>query len=264
MKRLSGPRKAANLPKPIHQQLNMYALAASAAGVSMLVLAQPSNAKVIYTKTHQVIGQEGIYNLDLNHDGNVDFLIQQWGGEGSTSYRSNGLMAKEALGNAVHGTASQYRKFATALKAGAQIGPKQRFVAGGYNGEVMASVTHCCTTGSDHYIGPWVNVKNRYLGLRFKIDGKIHYGWARLSVHIQQLHITATLTGYAYETVPNRGIIAGQTTDKADDAAVDKISQNSGRSDSGASVANISDMRQAPSLGMLSLGSQSTLIRRQP
>jgi hypothetical protein len=45
-----------------------------------------------------------------------------------------GLLAKEALGNAVQGSASQYRKFAVALKAGARIGPKQNFVAGGYNG----------------------------------------------------------------------------------------------------------------------------------
>jgi hypothetical protein len=134
-------RTPSKLSDSLHHHLNMYALAASAAGVSMLVLTQPSEAKVIYTKTHQVIGQEGIYNLDLNHDGNVDFLIQQWGGAGSTSYLSNGLKAKEALGNAVQGNSSKYSKFATALKVGVRIGPKQHFVAGGYNGEVMASVT---------------------------------------------------------------------------------------------------------------------------
>jgi len=47
----------------------MYALAASAAGVSLLALAQSSEAKVAYTKVHQVIGTNGIYSLDLNHDG---------------------------------------------------------------------------------------------------------------------------------------------------------------------------------------------------
>jgi len=242
----------------------MYALAASAAGVSLLALVQPSEAKVVYTKAHQVIGQEGIYNLDLNHDGTVDFLVQQWGGEGSTSYRSNGLLAKEALGNAVQGSARQNRKFAAALKAGAQIGPKQRFVSGGYNGEVLASVTHCCTTGSDHYIGRWVNVKNRYLGLRFKIDGKVHYGWARVSVQLQQLHITGTLTGYAYETIPNKGIIAGQTRDNGDAAGVSSRARDSNTSASGASVANPSDSRQSTSLGTLALGAQGVPVRRRP
>ncbi len=61
-------------------------------------------------------------------------------------------------------------------------------------------------------IGSWVNVKNRYLGVKFKIKGKIQYGWARLSVQVQfPLTITATLTGYTYETIPNKGIVAGKS-----------------------------------------------------
>jgi uncharacterized repeat protein (TIGR03803 family) len=64
-----------------------------------------------------------------------------------------------------------------------------------------------------------VNVKNRYLGVMFKIKGKIHYGWARLSVQVQfPLTITATLTGYAYETIPNKAIIAGKTKGPEDSA----------------------------------------------
>jgi hypothetical protein len=68
-------------------------------------------------------------------------------------------------------------------------------------------------------IGSWVNVKNRCLGVKFKIKGKIHYGWARLSVQVQfPLTITATLTGYAYETIPNKAIIAGKTKGPEDSA----------------------------------------------
>jgi hypothetical protein len=64
-----------------------------------------------------------------------------------------------------------------------------------------------------------VKVKNRYLGVMFKIKGKIHYGWARLSVQVQfPLTITATLTGYAYETIPNKAIIAGKTKGPEDTA----------------------------------------------
>jgi len=29
-----------------------------------------------------------------------------------------------------------------------------------------------------YYYGHWTNVKDRYLGLKFKINGKFHYGWA--------------------------------------------------------------------------------------
>ena len=55
--------------------------------------------------------------------------------------------------------------------------------------------------------GPWYNVPNRYLGLKFYVKGKAHYGWARLKT--TACH--ATLTGYAYETIPNKPIITGKT-----------------------------------------------------
>ncbi len=54
--------------------------------------------------------------------------------------------------------------------------------------------------------GPWLNVSHRYLGLKFIIKGKVHYGWARLNVQSG----VATLTGYSYETIPNKPIIAGK------------------------------------------------------
>jgi len=59
--------------------------------------------------------------------------------------------------------------------------------------------------------GKWRNVNNRYLGFRFEVDGKTHYGWARLNVKANGRVITGTLTGYAYETIPNKPIIAGKT-----------------------------------------------------
>jgi hypothetical protein len=48
-------RKIANLPSSIHQQLNMYALVASAAGVGMLALAQPVEARVVFTPAHKAL-----------------------------------------------------------------------------------------------------------------------------------------------------------------------------------------------------------------
>jgi len=62
--------------------------------------------------------------------------------------------------------------------------------------------------------GNWINVGDRYLGLAFQLNGKTHFGWARLTVNIkkQGLRIKAVLTGYAYETEPDTPIIAGQTS----------------------------------------------------
>ncbi len=41
-------RKTVNLGQSVHHDLTVYALAAGAAGVSVLALAQPADAEVVY------------------------------------------------------------------------------------------------------------------------------------------------------------------------------------------------------------------------
>jgi hypothetical protein len=252
---MKRPRKPASFSQSVHHRLNMYALAASAAGVGLLVLTPPAEAKIVYTKTHQVIRWKGIYNLDLNHDGIVDFVIQQAFGFASGTIFAYQLAAQGAMGNAVAGSVNTHNPFhsarwyGSALKPGAQVGPHRRFVHGGKNGEAMVSVwtNESATSGS---YGKWIDVTNRYLGLKFKIKGEVHYGWARLSVHNVKTDITGTLTGYAYETIPNKAIIAGAT--KGTDESLEE------------SDANLATPTRAlDSLGILALGAPGLSIWRR-
>jgi hypothetical protein len=218
MKPLS--RKTANLSESVHQQLGMYALAASAAGVGMLALAQPAEAKIVYTKAHHVIGKNAVFQLDLNHDGTIDFTLQNrncpyGGSNGATSCTSsswNLLTAAGASGNSVEGTNQKFGFWAVDLKAGMRVSNKQTFARKGMMAHQCFGVA-CSVTSRTHTSGNWPNVRNRYLGLKFQIDKKAHYGWARLSVETSKkpLRTTATLTGYAYETIPDKPIIAGKT-----------------------------------------------------
>jgi hypothetical protein len=84
----------------------------------------------------------------------------------------------------------------------------------------------CGTKGDYVTSGNWVNVANRYLGLKFKIRGQTHYGWARLSVSVsrQPFATTAVLTGYAYETIPKRPIIAGKVPDSDNEVNIPAVS----------------------------------------
>jgi hypothetical protein len=68
-------RKTANLSNSLNHQLNSYALAASAAGVSLLALAQPAEGKIIYKPAHHVIGKNGYFAIDFNQDGIPDLGI---------------------------------------------------------------------------------------------------------------------------------------------------------------------------------------------
>jgi hypothetical protein len=73
-------RMPPNLSNSVDLRLNMYALAASAAGVGALALAQPSEAEIVYTPAHVTVGINKTIPLDLNHDGKADFRLQNvWG-----------------------------------------------------------------------------------------------------------------------------------------------------------------------------------------
>jgi hypothetical protein len=73
MKRRS--RKPSAISESLHQRLNAYALAANAAGVGLLALAQTAQAKIIYSPAHRVIEPKHSYDIDFNHDGIPDFKI---------------------------------------------------------------------------------------------------------------------------------------------------------------------------------------------
>lgn len=209
MKRSSGPRRTADLSESIHRQLNMYALAASAAGVSLLALARTADAKIIYTPAHQVIGAHHSYNIDLNHDGTTDFTIAN-SVSACTDFCFFELRQQPAVGNSALGyILGSGFLLDSALKSGARIGAGRPFKKGT---AAMAVVrANYYTSNRTIAYGAWVNVKDRFLGLKFQIKGKTHYGWARLMVKVSKTTISATLTGYAYETIPGKAIIAGAT-----------------------------------------------------
>jgi hypothetical protein len=58
---------------------------------------------------------------------------------------------------------------------------------------------------------PWGGkIGTHYLGLKFSVKGKTHFGWARVKI-ASMFPYVISLTGYAYETVPNKPILTGAT-----------------------------------------------------
>lgn len=202
-------RKTAAVSDSLHRLLNMYALAASAAGVGTLALAPNAEAKIIYTPTHRVIGPRHSYNIDFNRNGITDFKIAN-SVSACTDYCFFELRQWPAEGNSAAGyILGSGSLLDSALRRGARIGPGSPFQKG--TGAMVVARSNVYTSNKTIVFGPWANVKDRYLGLRFQIKSKAHYGWARLSLKVGKTAITTTLTGYAYETIPNKAIIAGKT-----------------------------------------------------
>jgi hypothetical protein len=209
MKRPSRP--PANFSGPVSQRLNAYTLAAGAAGVGMLALTHPAEAKIIYSPANIPIVQNGgPVELDLNHDGINDFQF-------SNAYTTEAVRGAEGFhqssltvypvqqSNRVRATKFKDQFEAAAIPKGKSVGPDKLFQPGD-SGMVMWACAGGTSGGGCG--GAWLKVKEAYLGLKFVINGKTHFGWA----HIRQAGETnPTIVGYAYETIPNKPIITGQT-----------------------------------------------------
>lgn len=220
MKSSPRPTRAASpLSSALHKNLNTYALGATAAGVALLAATKPANAEVVFTPTNGRIVNGERLNLDLNHDGVVDFALINDLHQSTTPFGDDLSIKPTAPGNAVWGGKSnRVYYFAAALPAGIAINSNAPFQARQLNLAFASLTAFTFVSG-----GPWKSARNRYLGLKFLINGEVHFGWARLTVlaNKHKEEVVATLTGYAYETVANTPIIAGQTSGKATAAPVE-------------------------------------------
>jgi len=215
----TGNDRATRLPAELEKSLLDYAAAATAAGVGLLALAVSAEAKIIYTRANEQIVPNHRFPLDLNHDKKTDFTLVDT--HGSYFFTSWGFLTvyPNRSANAIWGyQANGGLRYASALPAGFKLGPKAGFSPGQ---KVMAFSFFAggIPQNSSACYGPWKGASSRYLGLKFKIKTDIHYGWARLNVTCNQTEVTGTLTGYAYETIPNKPIITGRTKG-ADDSDV--------------------------------------------
>jgi hypothetical protein len=217
------PRNASPLSETVHHQLNLYALGATAAGVGALALAQPAEGKIVYTPAHLKILVGKPVALDLNHDGTADFTFGILSGHQDARHATMGpsssfkilflyppIKSNGGLGNG---------RLVSALSEGAHIGGKDHFAT---SVNIMGGVSTLSGKGP-YYSGPWADdgkaVDHRYVGLKFVINGKTHYGWARFNAKLyysnHRAEAKALITGYAYETIANKSLRAGNTKGKA-------------------------------------------------
>jgi hypothetical protein len=198
-------RSATRLDAGLDKSLSAYASVAAAAGVGVLALAAPAGARVVYTPAKiNIPFNVGWTSIDLNHDGIADFSFA-----GSSVSDSGGVSGASHLdtrasgqGNAIWGRGG----FAAALHSGFNVRPSKSYFQVGTSPQLMARRAHSDrSSGGSSTSGQWNFTHRRYLGLKFMIAGQVHYGWARVDAD------TDTVTGYAYETIPNKPIITGKT-----------------------------------------------------
>jgi hypothetical protein len=229
----SKERGTSTLSSALEKNLSAYALAAGSAGVALLACAQAADAKVVITKVDIPVPDNGVpVQFDINGDGQMDFGLSAFldGGCTSTSARVKQPKARPPLGcgpfddqlrvvpaqtgNEVWQGGSSYGvKCAANLGRGVRIDRLRPFAAGVmvmYGDEGSSEGNQFC---------PWRGgtPAKPYLGVKFlDKEGALHYGWVRVTNNF----VFATITGYAYETIPNKPILAGAINETGDEASL--------------------------------------------
>jgi hypothetical protein len=188
--------------------------------VGLTALAQPAQSEVVVTKKTIPINVFTPALLDFNNDGVADFKFSSYGMNYDHSV-NNSFRATPLVSGAVVGAAGGTRGglYASALMRGASVGPSAHFV-GAKNQKVILERFYGFESASDtsKLYGKWGNVgPDRFVGLKFKIDGQTHFGWVRITLDIVRINGLkgATITAYAYETIPDKKIVVGSTTESA-------------------------------------------------
>ena len=250
----------ASLSKSIDSRLKVYGIAAAAASVSVLALAEPAQRKSSSrTRTYQFQHVTSSLSpcsisLDLNGDGVNDFKLSLLSTQTAYGYYAGtNFLRVTAHNGGVMGTAGgKHGPYASALLRGAKIGASDHFLGGKDTIEDTYFNAHTYFEATKRFYGKWEgNHPNRFLGVKFKIGGKTHYGWIRITVNSAMIRpfalMSATITEYGYETIANKSLGAGlASTNAADDQA-----------------RAITEPPPRASLGMLALGAEGLALWRR-
>lgn len=241
----------------VDRRLDVYASAAVAAGVSLLALASPAECSIVVTNTNIAINPGSPVAFDLNGDGKNDFSCAVAIGGYDHSFYATLAITPLTGGKVIGGARGALGPYGSALASGANIGGSGHFSSSGVRQQVVIERSNGGQSGpTSNYkaYGQWAPGTDKFLGVRFLINGATHYGWIRLSISRTivfdgAVRLSGTITEYAYETTANKTITAGATVAAAfqsDHQPQQKLASSKG-----------------PSLGMLALGSDGLSMWRR-
>ena len=285
------PRKKRALDPFLDKKLAAYTLAGAASLGALAV--SPAEAAIVYTSAKESGNTYKqlpvIYSIDLNHDGIVDFQLIANGTLAPNSVGSKFESVNVALYGMNHNSValvpsaeSSFAKKAKvreggkqdapqlvfvppaeALAFGSEVAPQLEFGNGGFLVQLVSIGLSSAGGG-----GEFCNQRNKFLGLRFAVEGKIYYGWARVRVKavgmVEEAGVCVVanpskdptlafeLVDYAYQDIPNLPILAGQGIPNPETALL-----NSPAPEPLAGSGVEQTPRQPASLGLLAYGADA-------
>lgn len=163
-------------------------------GVTAYAVAAAAPAGIVYVDIEDASAERLPVTLDFNNDGSVDFFV----------------VRTEDIGVSVAGIGDNEilrltptSQFATYLVDGSVIDDGGPYGTSGFLAQVF------CEQGACAWFGPFTQVNDPgFVGAKFLIDGMTHFGWIQIGV--SRVSGVATVFDFAWETLPNTPIAAGQ------------------------------------------------------
>ena len=189
-----------------------------------------TNAQIVYTDVNPDIVSRcnsgscsGDYSLDLNNDGINDFILSP---------------RKKAFICSCFGLNGRWINYNGSRDSAVISSTSQSWIAdrvGGYDLNTLidsslhwTNFIHILATKHDVCVpcptfgywtshqpgtGPWNNINGKYLALKTQVGTDFYYGWVKLGVAtaIGIDLVSITIMEYAFNSIPNQPILAGQT-----------------------------------------------------
>jgi hypothetical protein len=199
--------------------------------VLVMMLSAHANAQIVYTDIipdTTINTNNGVYPLDLNNDGIIDFNINYTtsavtGTCGLSANPTNLLVSVTPLGaNEVGRSVLNFMPSPSALSLNEPI-DSSSFTWLNTGNQLMSNRNWICWGGGPmnpnppywlaQNFGYWTNWSapvDKYLPLRLHVGSQKYYGW----IHLNVAMLTASFTAqdYAYNSIPNQPILAGETS----------------------------------------------------
>lgn len=182
------------------RRIAAYSTLATVIGFTM-----DASGQIVYTDVNPDFGGvEATYMLDLNNDGAVDFKVIHLISSGENVLYFDTVSEGARVVGELHdiGRDDPYG-VALAFDEGGVISYNKEVWLKGTQGILLNSAS--CYSGFSH----WCGVTDKYVGLRFKINGSYHFGWARLDVSLSGKEWR--IKDYAYNSESGKPIKAGDT-----------------------------------------------------
>jgi len=197
--------------KKLYMNKNAKKLAAySAMAGAFVTAASSADAQVTYVDIEDEELEIGdLYELDLNDDGETDFLFQVAATSGgSWSFaRVFGSVTTSAYAfgdesNRVVGYSGPFLPYGSAFDEDEPINEDADFLSA-YGVAFLASLY------AGNTYGPFADEDEKFLGVKFIADDNLHYGWVRCSATVDE--VSLTIHDYAFEATPEAEILTGDT-----------------------------------------------------